>query len=149
MLEVSYNTTIKSGFLVNKKLYKYIGLDLLKLKHILTYISLKWWRLFYLKFEHQMVTYGKKEPILTESNILGLNDFCLKNYPTNHLVITLTRYNIIRKYLIRSFKGKCHLKGKPVRGQRTWSNRKNARNVNLFLRKYINTSKKLKLDNWE
>ena len=31
----------------------------------------------------------------------------------------LNKYNIIRKYLIKSYQGYCHALGKPVRGQRT------------------------------
>lgn len=34
----------------------------------------------------------------------------------------LYRLNIIRLYLIKSYRGRCHALGKPVRGQRTWSN---------------------------
>lgn len=34
----------------------------------------------------------------------------------------LVRYNIIRLYLIKSYRGRSHALGKPVRGQRTWSN---------------------------
>merc|ERR1711904_96018 len=34
----------------------------------------------------------------------------------------LRRLNIIRLYLIKSYKGRCHALGKPVRGQRTSSN---------------------------
>jgi ribosomal protein S13 len=37
-------------------------------------------------------------------------------------LIELKRLNILRKYLIKSYKGYCHAIGKPVRGQRTWSN---------------------------
>lgn len=32
------------------------------------------------------------------------------------------KLNILRKYLIKSYQGYCHVLGKPVRGQRTWSN---------------------------
>lgn len=34
----------------------------------------------------------------------------------------LKRLNILKKYLIKSYQGYCHAIGKPVRGQRTWSN---------------------------
>jgi ribosomal protein S13 len=40
----------------------------------------------------------------------------------NHQRPELHRLNVIRLYLIKSYKGRCHALGKPVRGQRTWSN---------------------------
>jgi len=49
----------------------------------------------------------------------------------------LKRMNIIRLYLIRSYKGWCHALGKPVRGQRTWSNAWSSYKYNRTLRKFI------------
>jgi ribosomal protein S13 len=40
----------------------------------------------------------------------------------NLLVKELKNINILRMYLIKSYRGYCHSIGKPVRGQRTWSN---------------------------
>merc|ERR1712157_362896 len=40
----------------------------------------------------------------------------------NSTILELKKLNILRKYLIRSYQGYCHAIGKPVRGQRTWSN---------------------------
>merc|ERR1712039_880793 len=37
----------------------------------------------------------------------------------NNQVTELKRLNVLRAYLTRSYKGKCHALGKPVRGQRT------------------------------
>jgi|TARA_B110000261_G_scaffold131729_1_gene147957 hypothetical protein len=34
----------------------------------------------------------------------------------------LKKLNILKKYLTKSYQGYCHAIGKPVRGQRTWSN---------------------------
>ena len=34
----------------------------------------------------------------------------------------LYRLRLIHLYLIKSYRGRCHALGKPVRGQRTWSN---------------------------
>lgn len=45
--------------------------------------------------------------------------------------------NIIRLYLIKTYRGRCHALGKPVRGQRTWSNSWNSYNTNKTLRTYI------------
>lgn len=44
----------------------------------------------------------------------------INNVNTN--LFELKKLNIIKKYLIRSYQGYCHAIGKPVRGQRTWSN---------------------------
>jgi len=53
----------------------------------------------------------------------------------------LYRLNVIRLYLIRSYRGKCHALGKPVKGQRTWSNAWNSYNVNKTLRVFISSTK--------
>ena len=55
----------------------------------------------------------------------------------------LYRLAIIRLYLIKSYKGRCHALGKPVRGQRTWSNAWNAYNVNKTLRSFISETRRL------
>lgn len=49
----------------------------------------------------------------------------------------LKRLNIIRLYLIRTYRGWCHALGKPVRGQRTWSNGWSSYKYNKTLRKFI------------
>lgn len=54
----------------------------------------------------------------------------------------LKKMNIIRLYLIKSHRGRCHAMGKPVRGQRTWSNSWNSFKVNKTLRSFINETKK-------
>jgi ribosomal protein S13 len=37
----------------------------------------------------------------------------------NSNIDELLRYNLIRLYLIKTFRGRCHALGKPSRGQRT------------------------------
>merc|ERR1712100_465936 len=56
----------------------------------------------------------------------------------------LQKINILRKYLIKSYQGYCHSIGKPVRGQRTWSNAWNSFKCNNILRSFINKVKKIK-----
>lgn len=51
-----------------------------------------------------------------------LNHYYSEISSVNNIYIDLKRLNIIRLYLIKSYKGRCHAIGKPVRGQRTWSN---------------------------
>ena len=60
----------------------------------------------------------------------------------NNSVEELKKFNILRLYLIKSHRGKCHALGKPVRGQRTWSNAWNSYKVNKVLRSFINETKK-------
>lgn len=57
----------------------------------------------------------------------------------------LHKLNIIRQYLIKSYKGYCHALGKPVRGQRTWSNSWNSFKCNNTLRNFINKTRHIKL----
>ena len=64
----------------------------------------------------------------------------------NNIRFDLYKLHIIRLYLIKSYRGRCHALGKPVRGQRTWSNAWNAYNLNQTLRSYISlTNKQLQL----
>ena len=40
----------------------------------------------------------------------------------NNQIPELKKLNTLRLYLIKSYRGRCHAIGKPVNGQRTWSN---------------------------
>jgi ribosomal protein S13 len=60
----------------------------------------------------------------------------------NHPMDELVRYNIIRLYLIKTFRGRCLALGKPSRGQRTWSNAWTASRSNSVLKKFISDVKK-------
>lgn len=55
----------------------------------------------------------------------------------NDTVFDLTRYNLLRLYLIKTTRGRAHALGKPSRGQRTWSNAWTAYNVNKTTRAFI------------
>ena len=55
----------------------------------------------------------------------------------NNNISEIQYYNILRLYLIKSYKGRCHALGKPVKGQRTWSNSWNSYNLNKVLRNFI------------
>ena len=55
----------------------------------------------------------------------------------------LHRLNVIRLYLIRTHRGRSHALGKPVRGQRTWSNAWNSYNLNRVLRNFISETRRL------
>lgn len=60
----------------------------------------------------------------------------------NNNISELLKYNIIRLYLIKSFRGKAQALGKPCRGQRTWSNASSAYKTNKILRFFIHEIKK-------
>jgi len=47
------------------------------------------------------------------------NVYLSKIISINHSLFEVQKYNFIRLYLIKSFRGKCHALGKPSRGQRT------------------------------
>jgi ribosomal protein S13 len=47
------------------------------------------------------------------------NMYLSKTISINNAISELQRYNLIRLYLIKTFRGRCHALGKPSRGQRT------------------------------
>jgi len=63
----------------------------------------------------------------------------------NNTTMKLLELNILRKYLTKSYQGYCHALGKPVRGQRTWSNAWSSYRTNNNLRNFITTTRKLSL----
>jgi len=80
-------------------------------------------------------TFFKKE-------IVGfLNHYYSQVASVNNTVHELRRVRIIRLYLVKSYKGYCHALGKPVHGQRTWSNAWSSYKNNLILRNFISESK--------
>ena len=48
-----------------------------------------------------------------------LNHYYSQVSSVNNTIFDLQKLNIIRLYLIKSYRGKCHALGKPVNGQRT------------------------------
>ena len=60
----------------------------------------------------------------------------------NYQINELTQLNVIRLFLIKSFRGKAQAFGKPSRGQRTWSNGWTAYTYNKDLRTFIATTQR-------
>lgn len=60
-------------------------------------------------------------------------------------LLKLKNLNILRHYLIKSYKGYCHSIGKPVNGQRTWSNAWTSFRNNNTLRSFISKTKQISL----
>lgn len=61
----------------------------------------------------------------------------------NNQLPDVHRLAVIRLYLIKSYRGRCHALGKPVRGQRTWANAWNSYNTNTILRGFISETRRL------
>lgn len=70
-----------------------------------------------------------------------LNSYYSQIHTVNNQLDSLLLLNIVRLYLIKVYRGKCHLLGKPVRGQRTWSNAWTSFKKNLILRKFVTETK--------
>jgi len=60
----------------------------------------------------------------------------------NSGIFELIKYEMIRLYLIKTFRGRCFALGKPSRGQRTWSNASTANKCNRVVRYFIRQIKK-------
>jgi len=71
-----------------------------------------------------------------------INMFLSQLISINYGVKDLVKYNILRLYLIKSFRGRAQAMGKPSRGQRTWSNAWTAYKYNRMLRQFIIDIKK-------
>jgi small subunit ribosomal protein S13 len=73
---------------------------------------------------------------LTESNISSLRDLLeTEEFKLEGDLKRLVNSNIKRLIDINSFRGRRHLKGLPVRGQRTRTNNRTSRRQSLFIRK--------------
>ena len=49
----------------------------------------------------------------------------------------------MRLFLTKSYRGRCHALGKPVKGQRTWSNAWNSFNLNRTVRSFVSETKRI------
>jgi len=77
--------------------------------------------LFLKRFEFGYFKY-KINPSLTSLNLDDrkvINMYLSQMTSVNHEIEDLLRYNLIRLYLIKSFRGRAQSLGKPSRGQRT------------------------------
>ena len=74
---------------------------------------------------------------------MSLNVLFSQLTSVNNTVFDLTRHNLLRLYLIKTTRGRCHALGKPSRGQRTWSNAWSAYSNNKVTRSFISTYQNL------
>ena len=76
-----------------------------------------------------------------------LNNYYSQINSVNNQLDNLLLLNIIKLYLTKTYRGRCHLLGKPVRGQRTWSNAWTSYKYNTTLRRFVSeTRSKLSKD---
>ena len=61
----------------------------------------------------------------------------------NNQVPDIKKLNILRLFLTKSYRGRCHALGKPVKGQRTWSNAWNSFNLNRTARSFVSETKRI------
>ena len=143
------------GFFYNKKLNTFnINLTNLikKINNFSFFNKFK----FIKRFELTHFTFFKKKTFL-ELNLnirKSINTYFSKIFNINFFFKDLIKYNLIRLYLIKAFNGICEFLGKPVNGQRTWSNKKNAKKLNkivkffiFFIKKKLNLSTKIVIKN--
>lgn len=157
MLKIPYKNILKSGFYINLKFSFYKKFTFKKV--ISMFWGLSTYRfLFYIKrLEYQI---GENRFIIPNKISQRyiyfykiINFYILKILPIHIKFSSLKNLHIIRKWKIRCYEGKCHKKGKPVHGQRTWSNARTAKLNNTYLRSYLKEmhrtrkSKRLK-DQW-
>jgi small subunit ribosomal protein S13 len=73
---------------------------------------------------------------LSEANVSALRDILeTEEFKLEGDLKRLISLNIKRLIDINSFRGRRHLKGLPVRGQRTKTNNRTSRKIGLFIRK--------------
>ena len=60
----------------------------------------------------------------------------------NNQISEIQKFNLIRLYLTKTYRGRAQALGKPARGQRTWSNAWTSYYYNKTLRIFINTIQK-------
>ncbi len=66
-----------------------------------------------------------------------LNLFFAQLTSINNDYFLMLKYNLVRLYLIKSFRGRAQALGKPSRGQRTWSNAWTAYKYNTTIRSFV------------
>ena len=92
------------------------------------------------RFEFHALRRNPNQPIssLAPFFVMTLNIMFSQLTSVNNAVVDLTKYNLLRLYLIKTTRGRSHALGKPSRGQRTWSNAWTAYNTNRVTRAFIN-----------
>ena len=96
------------------------------------------------RFELNFLIYNKEKTFtdLSLDRRKIINMYLSQLSSINDNIFDLIKYNLIRLYLIKTFRGRCHALGKPSRGQRTWSNASTSYKSNRIIRIFIRQVKK-------
>ncbi len=96
------------------------------------------------RFEFNFLKHNTSKTFLTLSldQRKIINMYLSQLTSINNTIFELIKYNLIRLYLIKTFRGRSHALGKPVRGQRTWSNASTALKCNKIIKIFIRQVKK-------
>jgi len=107
-------------------------------------VSIKGRKNFIKRFEFNSLLWEKNKSLielhLDKRKIINM--YLSRITSINNNINELLRYNLIRLYLIKTYRGRCQALGKPARGQRTWSNAWNAYKCNRVLPLFIIEVKK-------
>ena len=100
---------------------------------------------FYKRFEFNKHTFWKNSNFLLlqldQKKIINM--YLSQLTSINNNIFELIKYNMLKLYLLKTFRGRAQALGKPSRGQRTWSNAWTAYKYNKTIRFFINNVKKL------
>jgi len=139
MLYTTYKTIIEKGIYIKSsfKEYKLFSLD----KFSKTFYGMSFYRFAYYCKRLDLQLINTKLPVnFDQKHFLYykiLNHYYFQTIPSNYQFISLRNLNIIRKFAIKLNQGLFHQIGKPVHGQRTWSNASSAKYSNTYLRTYL------------
>ncbi len=136
------------GFLINGKLQSF-SVDFNSMFSLTGGFSWPTKNLLIRRFELHKLLRDTSTPIaqLSPTFTSSINSMFSQLTSVNNSSFELTRYNLLRLYLIKTTRGRSHALGKPSRGQRTWSNAWTAYNVNKTTRAFIGAYQKLQKSN--
>lgn len=100
---------------------------------------------FFKRFEFNKYTFknNNKFILLQLDQKKIINMYLSQIISINNNIFELIKYNLIKLYLIKSYRGRAQALGKPSRGQRTWSNAWNSYKCNKVIRFFIKNMKSL------
>jgi ribosomal protein S13 len=139
------------GFLVSGRIISF-NISALSIRNQIQGIGRSYYKIWLKRFELNLFYYSPYLSLnsLDKESHRSINRTFSKVLSLNYAANDLAKLNIIRLYLIKSYRGKSHALGKPVRGQRTWSNAWTSYLNNKILRKFLSEcQKKLALEKKE
>lgn len=131
------------GFLIGGKLHPF-NTNFKEFSYGKPGISSKFKISFFKRFELNELIHDKKKNIenLDSDTKKIFNMFIAQSINVNNDVFELVRFNLIRLFLIKTFRGRCAAQGKPSRGQRTRSNSSTSYKKNQVIKFFIQQVRK-------